>query len=71
MTTFGTNPCGDGWEVVDTATGHPVTAPRPSHQSAAATATILNRAAEAGSRTLARALGCVDDHESDFMAVRF
>lgn len=68
---FDTLPCGDGWAVVDATTGHPVTRPRDTPQSAAATATILNRAADQGGRALARALGCVDDSESDYLAVRF
>lgn len=68
---FETQRCGDGWEVVDEDTGRPVTHPRDSHQSAAATATILNRAALAGPKVLARALGCVNEGESDYLAVKF
>jgi hypothetical protein len=68
---FSAIPSGEGWEVVDDATGHPVTHPRDSHQSAAATATILNRAALAGPKVLARALGCVDEGEPDYLAVKF
>lgn len=64
-------PTGDGYAVIDASTGHPVTGERPSHQSAAATAVILNRAAAAGGRALARALGCVEDDESSYAAVRF
>ena len=68
---FSTLPEGDGWVVVDELSGHPVTRPRDSHQSAAATANILNSAARQGARALAKALGCVDDGESDFLAVKF
>ena len=68
---FTTQPCGDGWAVIDDYTGRPVTRPRDTHQAAAATANILNTAASAGGRALAKALGCVDEGESDFLAVRF
>lgn len=68
---FDAVPAGDGWEVIATDTGHPVTRSRESHQSAAATAQILNRAAAAGGSALARALGCVESGEPDSWAVRF
>jgi hypothetical protein len=71
VVSFATVPEGDGWAVVDELSGHPVTRPRDTHQSAAATANILNAAARQGGRALARALGCVDDGESDYLAVRF
>ena len=71
MNPFGTLREGDGWAVVDEATGRAVTRPRDSHQSAAATANILNLAAKQGSKALARALGCVDEGESDYLAVKF
>lgn len=49
-------------EVIDTETGHPV-AIRDSRAMAALDADMLNAAALAGPRTLARALGAVEDDE--------
>ena len=68
---FGTLPCGEEWVVVDDDTGRPITGPRATHQSAAATANILNKAAQQGGRALARALGCVEEGESELSGVRF
>lgn len=68
---FETSPSGDGWVVTDAYTGHPVTGLRSTHQSAAATARILNDAAKAGGRALAKALGCIENGESPYSAVRF
>jgi hypothetical protein len=59
---FGTNPCADGWEVICTQTGHPVTKPRSSHHSANGIAVTLNRLQASGDRkAFARALGDYGD----------
>jgi hypothetical protein len=62
---------GDGYAVVDTTTGRPVTGVRSSRQSAAATAQILNAAAKSGGKALARALGATEEGESEYVGVKF
>jgi hypothetical protein len=58
---FGTNPCGDGYEVICNQTGHPVTKPR-SLRSANGIAQNLNRLHASGDRkAFARALGVYGD----------
>lgn len=61
---FAADPCSEGWTVVDTQTGRPLTGPR-SQRSALATAQNLNAAAARGVRSLAKALGCVGDDDED------
>ena len=59
---FGTNRCGDGWEVICNQTGHPVTKPRPSLKSATGIANNLNTLHASGDRkAFARALGVYGD----------
>lgn len=59
---FDTDPCGDGYIVVDTRMGRPLTEPR-SLKAAQAAADKLNHAASQGRKALARALGAVDGDE--------
>jgi hypothetical protein len=66
---FATDPYGDGYVVIDTERGRPLTGVR-SQRSAQAIAQTLNAAASTSPRALARALGAVEENEPD-MGVRF
>jgi hypothetical protein len=58
---FDTNPCGDGYEVICTTSGHAVTQPR-SLRSASGIAQKLNTLHASGDRrAFARALGVYGD----------
>lgn len=58
---FDTNRCTEGWEVICTRTGHPVTKPR-TQRSATGIAVTLNQLLASGDRkAFARALGVYGD----------
>lgn len=58
---FDTNRCSEGWEVICTRTGHPVTKPR-TQRSATGIMSTLNQLHASGDRkAFARALGVYGD----------
>jgi hypothetical protein len=60
---FDVDPCGDGYVVVDTTTGHPMTSTPRSHAKARQDAGTLNQAIIHGRRALAVALGAVEEDD--------
>lgn len=57
---FAANPCANGWEVICTHSGHPVTQPRAQRSALGIAQQLNNLHASGDKKAFARALGVYD-----------